>query len=121
MGNETPKFTIHGNTIEEICKGVAELVLKTQTVEIVAANKGGGQYGLWELTDPNSGEKGLTLTKREFETKAGIPMALGMSVVFRKLTAADQYDKAQTMRKAATINRLDRLKAQVAALEAQTK
>jgi hypothetical protein len=109
----TPAFVLKGNTIDELAKQFAELVTKTQPIEVVDSKKGGGQYGKWELGE---GE-GIVLANRELPLKAGIPLYLGMTVVFRKLTDPAQYDTqkaAVVVKRAATI---DRLKAQLAALE----
>jgi len=113
VSNNKPKFTITANSIEELAKSFAEAVIRTQKVDVVDAKKGGGQYAKWELGNGD----GLTLANAELKTKAGIPLFLGMTVVLRKLTEPAQYKQA--LAQAATIreNRIDRLKAQLAALQ----
>lgn len=118
--NNAPKYTIKGNTIEEMALDFATLVRDTQTVAIVdraaEGKKGGGKYGLWELGGSNDG---LTLTGRQLELKTAdglCPLALGMTIAFKKLTPKAEYDNAQATRKAATASRVERLKAQLASM-----
>lgn len=112
----TPKFAITGNTVEEISKAFAEFIAKTQPIEIVDAKRGNGQYGSWEL----GGGDGITLQDKELALKAGIPLYLGITVVFRKLTAPDKYEAekaAVVVKQAATITKLEQ---RIAALKAKS-
>lgn len=111
----TPKYSITGNTVDEIVLGLAELIVKTETLEVVDAKKGGTQYAKWEA----GGGEGIVLSGKQLSTKAGIPLYLGCTVVLRKLTAPERYDAekaAVVVKRAATI---DRLKDQLARLQAK--
>ena len=112
MTPSRPKFSITANTIEELAKSFADAVIQTQKIAIVDAKKGGGQYAKWELGDGD----GITLANKELATKAGVPLFLGMTVVLRKLTDPASYRAA--LAEAATVreNRIEKLKAQLAAL-----
>jgi|SRR5579859_4558030 len=109
-----PKFVLSGNTIEEVAMEFAELVTKTQPIEVIAAKKGDSSYGKWELGDGD----GLTLQNKELAIKAGIPLYLGITVVLRKLCDPANYESqraASVQKKAASIQRLEQ---QLAALKA---
>lgn len=108
-----PKFVLRGNTVDELAKAFAELISKTSPIEVVESKKGGGQYGKWEL----GGGDGLTLRNKELPLEAGIPLYLGMTVVYRKLTPAAEYEVAQANAITKQANTIDKLKAKLAALE----
>lgn len=123
----TPKFSITGNTIEEMAVSFAELVLRTGSVEVVKKEK--STFGAWRLDDGTSEGfyKSLTLDadqSKSLNTPAGAPLSLAIDVRFLQLTPMAEVEKTKQQRKAATIQRLttrlasvDDLKAKLARLQ----
>jgi hypothetical protein len=116
MNASQPKFTISGNSIEEIAVDFALLVLKTEkTVEVVKYGKDGkalkNSFGAWKLDDGTSDGfyKSLTLSPEQsavLNTAAGAPLNLGIDVRYLSLTPLAEVEKTSKARKAATIQRL---------------
>ena len=123
----TPKFSITGNSIEEMAVSFAELVLRTGSVEVVKKEK--STFGAWRLDDGTSEGfyKSLTLDADQsklLNTPAGAPLSLAIDVRFLQLTPMAEVEKTKQQRKAATIQRLtsrlasvDDLKAKLARLQ----
>jgi hypothetical protein len=122
-----PKYTITGNTMEELAMGLAEALTKSGvSIEVKENNsKVGKKYAIWKLDDgtsTNPYSQGRTLTQDEakrFATGAGCPLVLSVDVVLRQLTPISEIPVALAntqAKKAATITRLQE---QLARLQAK--
>lgn len=106
-----PKYELTGNTIEEMARNFAELVIRTQRVEVVEKDK--TKFAAWRLDDGTSDSfyKSLALTPEEaavLEIKGESPLKLAIDVRFLSLTPTKDVEKAQKAAKAATIQRIEK-------------
>src|SRR5689334_9730865 len=114
------KYTVTGNTIEEVMLSVAELVLKAGEVTLKDNKAGTSKYALYRLDDGlGKGEydAGLNLEREQAEKLAiagqGLPMKLGVTFAFTQLTPASQFGSKVSEKKAATLASVEKLQAQL--------
>lgn len=117
-----PKFTITGETLEEVMLSVAELLLKQGDVRVMDNKAKTSKYALYRLDDGlNKGEydAGLNLEAEQAKTLAiaghGWPMKLGVTFAFTQLTNPSQFASRIGEKKAATLSSVEKLEAQLAA------
>jgi hypothetical protein len=127
MPSATPKFTITGETLDELAVSFAQAIMLSGKIAVKDNKTGTSKYGAWKLDDgtsTNPYSQGLTLNAEqalELESSAGVPQILSVDVVLRQLVPKTQIATAMAARTASKAVRLADLKAQIARLEAQVK
>ena len=120
----TPKYEITGNTMDEMAIAFAELVQRTQRVEVVTKDK--SHFGAWRLDDGTSDSfyKSLALTPEQaagLAIKGEAPLKLSIDVRYLSLTPVADVEKVQSASKAATIQRLSNRLAETDSLRERLK
>jgi hypothetical protein len=128
MNAMKPKYTISGDSLEEMALSFAELVCKAGTVEVVEKDK--TKFAVWKLDDGSSDSpiyKSFGLDDESaalFNRQYGAPLAVAVDVRYLLLTPLHAIGATIASKKAATIQRItkrldsvENLKAQLARLQ----
>ena len=122
-----PKFTLVGNSIDDLVIELAKTVLETGGAFTIQDNKSanGNKYAIWNLDDglgTNPMNPGLGLSPeqaRRLPTQAGVPSILSCKLMLRQLTVPSAIAAKAAERVAATAARESKLEQELAAIRAR--
>lgn len=123
-----PKYVLTGDSLEELCVSLAEVIINTGGFTTKDNKSGNGsRYAIWALDDGMSSNplsKGWGLTEqqaRRLNTKDGAPPILSVDILMRQLTPVHNVKAKLAERNAAVATRESNLEAQLEAIRARKR